>query len=346
MVILLIFIAACLVPLTGGDSLCSPLHNTPEKIAMTHALIKGVAMSPVVFWHLQKSGGTSFCELAKQEWVSKGKKLRKIHSTNTCKAPIGAVFGQSNGPGQWKRAIETGWHFIFLEPADHYKTNWPSDFHASPVFNRMLTKGLQDKAPEWQGLLHVLILRNPLERALSAFNYRYFGWSNSIREACSKKGLDTDECMTMAFKLKNETTASYNKDNGEPTWALGIWTKHQIVKILTQVLGNFLLNHLAVGEDMGVAKANMRSFAVILDLSMPAQNGLLLNCVLGWKHINHTSSTNANAQSQPSIQLLDLLSHNTRSRILGYIDKDMTLYDYGLRLLLDHHKRALQELHV
>ena len=125
----------------------------------------------------------------------------------------------------------------------------------------------------------------------------------------------------------------------------GMWTAFQLNKIRTQVLGNFITMHLSLNEDIEEAKANLRRFSLIFDITRgPGFGDLdLIRCVLGWEGVETIRSTNVNTgggHHSGHAYITDQLSNSTMARAMKYIAKDVEVYAYALELIKEHFKNS------
>jgi hypothetical protein len=141
------------------------------------------------------------------------------------------------------------------------------------------------------------------------------------------------------------------------------WTRAQINKIRSQVLGNFFVDHLGLDGDLAGAQTALERFTVVVDLSHWKESSLLLRCVLGWRSVTQAQAVRLNVgmanaprpeegvpgglgHSDDNLPRLSTdalegkLSASTRARLEAYLHKDLQLFATAQRLFLEHYQNA------
>lgn len=320
-----------------GNGTCSPLNENAKASVDTYRSNSGKV--PLVFWHVQKSGGTTFCRLMREDamqhrqWTPR----KRDTLTNNCKGNWRTVFRNGGDPGKLSHFVREGHPFVAFEPADEYKAQWPQAYQTE-----MKTLGIfMDDSPLWTAVPHILLLRHPLQRAMSAFTYKFWGWSTTAHQACLSHGLTTDACLQAAFTLKH--TGKYDER---------MWTQHQANVVLHQVVGSFLTDHLSQSGTVDDSISTLQRFALILDLSYPSSAAFMSSCVLGWSNISPASfsekhnaqSTNDTKHNPVSDGLLREISRETRRELSTFLTNDERVYRHAIHLMQQHYERARREV--
>ena len=130
------------------------------------------------------------------------------NNVRNCKGPWRKVLARNLPRRDWHKIYagtkwKPGYKFIAFEPADEFTDGWPSTYHRLPGVRALLnasafTRSLQ----EWREVVHVLSIRHPIQRALSAFGYRYFGMARSALDECRRQGVrwTPDACLRQAME--------------------------------------------------------------------------------------------------------------------------------------------------
>ncbi len=211
----------------------------------------------------------------------------------------------------------------------------------------------------WQNFVHLLVVRHPFERAISAFNFgipRIYRASNSVRpsfgvpplaaaqfshiQVCRKRNVTRLlKCFEHCLQLCMGGRSSRRYD-----WfaKLAPATANMVG---SQICGNFLTQHLSHNSTLRVASTNLRRFTLIVDLtSHPTLSSELLSCVLGWDHPN-VPRTNRNAASHSGLLQLSDLSTKHLQIMHRLMHDDVMLYNEAIRLMVQHHSRAMVKMY-
>ncbi len=333
---------------SSSPEICQALLPSSQKTSALQKYKSGAA--PMLFWHVQKAGGSSFCDM----------NMHELRSRN-----LTADRGDNCNDGTWKNYLDG--HFdkpkvrgkmIGLEPAYAFIGGFPSSYHAIMGKNLHFdSKSKKSKEPAfWTALPHVLGIRHPLDSALSAFTYEFAFYKGSILGSCIKWSKlhptanslassssiynnaaekHVEKCMLMAMEVKDGI-----KEYEE------IWGDYQRNKIRSHVLGNFLVDHLSVGGNLEEAKANLRRFSMVFDITMGRITTHLARCVLGWSHVTSVAHANhlekrSNKRRISFSSLEQQLTPTTRDRMRQYQQKDLELYAYALQLITSHYHEAI-----
>jgi len=310
----------------GKGKFCQALLSTPAKEEALLAYRAGDL--PLLFWHPQKAGGSTFCQMAVEEMRDRGIKTldrRRPDQRPDChfNGAFKAVIG---GRAMMKRSELTlpALQVVDMEPAYTFWNDFPTSYHAyiEPVL-RPVDRDEQAHAV-WSFVPHAIAVREPLGRASSAFFFNFLqggtGFDGSIHQRCVDHGLNITQCVHNMFAVLEG--ASFPR----------MWPRLYEVKIRTQVLGNFLTMHLSTNEDLGDAKANLRRFALIVDATSPEQHiktSHLVSCTLGWRHERDAAVQNVHAHPQ----LHDILPASQTARLRALLQMDSALYAYAAELV-------------
>ena len=338
---------------------------------------EGNSKYPLLFWHVQKSGGTTFCNLLKQVYPQQLKHQSTWLSNQNCKGKWRSVIhgdtyntiynnndnnnGSNNNtsierlpdiqlhiPNKVKNKYHQfnnnnnnynnnnnvsdpyshlRWQYMAIEPADEFKKSWPESFHNVKRIQNLLNSSNRSLSTEWNELVQILLIRNPIERAMSSFNYKYFGWKSSILQSCTNRNVSVENCLQKAIHFMK--TGRVERE---------LWTTAQVYMIQNQVLDNFLMNHLTIDGNVNTAIENLKMFSAILDLSYTQHSIDILNFMFQLSLKDDELDRRDNAQATPTIGLLSLISNNTRSIIEKYLSEDILIYKSALENMKSYHR--------
>ncbi len=221
----------------------------------------------------------------------------------------------------WKRRFQPdGYRFTSIEPS-HAFAKFPYEYHQSTIAQVLLNESLGElHTSAWRNMAHVLVIRAPLEMAVSAFNYRFPSFPKTIHEQCLDVGMTTDECVHEMFRVA-ENSSYYQASSPLPH---PLFNAAQLWRIKHEILGNYSINHFSLNNDLESAKATFRKFHVILDLTMSSVATQLLVCALGW---SAASAVKKNVNSKhPASQVLEALGPGTVQRWRHFLRHDSLLY--------------------
>ena len=333
---------------TAQSHQCSPMAPTPEKIrTLTKHLSNDTAA--LVMWRVMKSATTTACRMVTHEY--REVRHQPAKQMGTCGGPWRKVFlGQAlaSSPAaagfdygniaNWDDAHAEGYSFIGMEPATTAPMWFPAEYHrfAEPYLNPS-SKHPAARARVWGSFVHLLIIRHPLERAMSAFNFKHKVQHNVV-EKCKARG------VTEQVACLNKCLALCEGDRS--AWAFFANQNIQTANMIrSQICGNFLVEHLSHNASLQVASANLRRFSLIIDLTAHmAISTTLLQCLLGWSLSTGTGGPHANRGVAPDKLELHGLPTVTVQRMRTLMRDDLMLYDEALCLMVDHHKNALAEM--
>jgi hypothetical protein len=192
--------------------LCSPLLPTTQK---RDALVRFHNDSSIlVYWHVQKCGGSTMCRLMQEDATAHHHwNAARIGDSraNNCKGPFKNLLKVEDGLANVRRMQDKGRQFMALEPADYFKKEWPSKYHEEYGAKYHMLHYSSDAAEGdlsvlWTAVPHVLTVREPTSRAGSALTYKFFGWGQSLQEACAALGLDAG--------ASKQTSRAQSRDSG------------------------------------------------------------------------------------------------------------------------------------
>jgi len=309
---------------------CSPLLPDAAKLRLLQ-LHRSNDSAPLTMWRVMKSSTTSICIMATHEY----REVRKLPARygGRCGTPWQDLF---QGKLLWKDAHDAGVSFVGIEAAviPHW---FPDAYHsfAAPYLDPDSASEMHARV--WQNFVHLLVVRHPFERAMSAFNFRHEAQHNVI-DVCHKRNVTSLlKCFERCLDLCMSGRSSQYYD-----WFAEL-APAKANMVGSQICGNFLTQHLSHNSTLSVAMTNLRRFSLILDLaSHPTLSGELLSCVLGWDN-PIVPSSNRNAHSQ-QLHLSDLSVHHLQSMHSLMYD-DVVLYDAAIQLMVQHHHRAMVEMY-
>jgi hypothetical protein len=294
--------------------LCGPLLSSRAKLAAIEGYRNNSV--PLYFWHLQKSGGSSFCHFMRNEY-RKNKEFVKIESID-CNAH---KFGQQLvlNFSSWNATYrEQGYRFVAMEPSNSDYKTFPLRYHKDPVTQILLNRSIgQANLNVWQNLVHVLVIRQPMEMAMSAFKYKFPDFENGIHQTCLLKNVTLNECFEEMFLVK-ENDKIVNHPLFGPT---------QLNRIRQEILGNYSINNLALSGNYENARKLLHRFHLIIDMNQYYIAAFLIRSVLGWSTIKTTEVRKENVNNKySSSSLFDALSLENHMKWSHYLRHDQSLY--------------------
>lgn len=196
--------------------------------------------SPLLFWHVQKAGGSSFCRMARTFYTTTKRRI-KMDNMNCNSDKYKEIVKNIDTWNQTYRP--QGYRMFSVEPSDAEMHTFPMKYHLSPATLTLLNSSYDSKAnyDAWHKIVHVIALRNPVELSLSAFNYQFPGEEISITSTCRDRHLSMDSCMQECFKIAENLTITGIAPNKHP-----FFNAAQIKRIRSEVLGNYTINHLSL----------------------------------------------------------------------------------------------------
>ena len=279
--------------------------------------------APLFLWRVMKSGSSTLCHLARLNYPG-------ARESGTCGGPFIEIFTAAAGiAASWASWQDAGFIYVGMEPALPW--NWitsslsenvpffPSQYHSlmKPFLQPHPSKiGLS----MWDEAVHVINVRHPLHRALSAFYFRH-DQQHNVLGACEEANLTgVNECLHHTLDVCSGSQS-----------AAALFTKHNHLlpnMIRTQLCGSFLQLHLSTSSAGQSAKNTLKRFSIITDLDgEPQRSAHLLKRVLGWQHVE-IARVNANIHGKESLL-------NT-SRLEAYLAADFDIYEYALHLIHQH----------
>ena len=290
--------------------------------------------APIALWRVMKSATSSACTMMMQEFHNV--KHLPINESGECGTP--SVWrGLFDGSLSWPEAQRQRHSFVGLEPA--VKPGWfPRAYHAfAAAYLDPRSAAPAARARVWHGMVHVLVVRQPLERAMSAFNFRMNKGRTDqfdVLGVCRQQNVSAPpRCFELCLRMcEGDARAA----------ALFAVAPHTANMIPEQVCGNFLVDHLAHDSSLAVAKANLRRFSLVLDLAAHAQiASALLRCVLGWaSQAGPAAVPHSNTNAHSTQLRLDDLPSASVERMRALMADDLALYDDAIQLMLAHHSAA------
>ena len=211
--------------------LCSPLISTPDKIKTLNLFRNNEA--PLIFWHLQKSGGSAYCYMMRKEYrVNKEAINTKSPDCNDAKFSVDIILNFTT----WEKMYKPkGYLFVALETSNSDYKTFPIKYHKSPETLILLDKSVGIRhVNAWKQILHVMVIRHPVDMAISAFNYKFQGTEIAISGACLKNNFSDDECMQELFRIKDDPTIITHS----------FFNPQQLNRIRNEILGDYVIDTL------------------------------------------------------------------------------------------------------
>lgn len=317
--------------------LCEPLiHNRKEGYKLQTLKNYRNEMAPLIFWHVQKAGGTSFCRMARSFYVTSGRRIR-VDNQN-CNSDYYKIVTQNIS--MWNSTLQPmGYRFFSFEPSDADFIRFPARYHTDPATLTLLnsTYGGVNHENAWSKMVHAIALRHPLDLSLSAFNYKFPEMNNSITGSCRDHNLSMDDCMQECFKVMENPTPYALFTNHS------IFSVNQIHRIRSEVLGNYTIAHLSLTNNLAGAKQILSKFSLIVDLTYNSMATTLITCTLGWFTVQKTLRSGAN-EKFPTVDIIDTLSLKTYLQLQTYLKYEILLYNHAMHLSQAHYDVAVREV--
>jgi hypothetical protein len=222
---------------------------------------------------------------------------------------------------------------------------WPSLYHSKT--NKFLSQSPHNKRI-WEEIVHVIAIRDPIQRALSAFSYKKIypptKQKDSFVTSCEKYNITLNNCILRAIEINlfidkyDKLTSNRWLFNQKPPNLITdtVFTLSQITVLNRYILNDFLLDHLSINKNLTEAKNNLRKFFIIIDFSHSESSLLFMQCVLGWKSVKKTLHSNSNKVN--TVKLLSSeISNVTLTLLKQYLEKDIELYQYAISLMNNHY---------
>ena len=204
---------------------CDPVAPTPGKEKTLNLFRRENYSVPVIFWHLQKAGGSTICQLLIDSFARtlKRPELRKMyHSHTNCNIPEMIAEVVESPTAFSVKYRPQGKFFAAMEPSHAARTKkddpvidpnvFPFKYHDQPHIRHLLGAGDLDKKTSsnssasnetlaWTNAVHVIGLRHPLDMAMSAFQYVFQPDRFSMLDRCHAWNMTINECVTAAMDL-------------------------------------------------------------------------------------------------------------------------------------------------
>lgn len=297
----------------SSENLCSPLKPNTDKIGTLEKFRKSNT-APLYFWHLQKSAGSAFCYMMRQEY-----KMNKENITTEsidCNAHAFGIDIVKNFSTWMADYQPRGYLYVAMEPSNSDYITYPKKYHQDKVTQILLNESYGEyRELVWSSMVHVLVIRHPVDMALSAFNFKFPGTDESIVSRCKSFNISTNNCMKELFRIKDDTTIKTHK----------FFNAQQLNRIRNEILGDYVINTFSLGGSFKEAKDLLVRFSLIIDLSLKSITTTLMDCVLGWNSIKHPVLNNVNRKT-PTTTLFDGLTTETIKTITKYLHKEIMLY--------------------
>lgn len=209
----------------------------------------------------------------------------------------------------------------------------------------------------WEEIVHVIVIRNPIQRALSAFSYKKIYPPTTQKESfvtsCEKYNITLNNCLIHAIEI-NLNIDKYDKltsnrwlSNEKPPNLItdNVFTLSQITVLNRYILNDFLLDHLSVNKNMTQAKINLKKFFLIIDFSDNEASLFFLQCVLGWKSATKTLHSNSNKVNTNKL-LSSEITNDTLTLLKQYLARDIELYQYAFSLMNNHYNNIKKYIQI
>jgi hypothetical protein len=315
-----------------SNGMCSPLLPTAAKLRALdlHRHNDSVALA---MWRVMKSATSSACVMMVHEYCDVRKLPAKYEGA--CGGPWRELF---DGSLEWRDVHLEGYSFVGLEPA--VQSHWfPLGYQqfAAPYLDPNGANAAQKRV--WDGYVHMLTVRHPFKRAMSAFNFRHAAQHDTIGVCRQRNVTNLLACFERCLHL-----CESGRDSRAYAWFAELRPATANM-ISTQVCGNFLVEHLSHNGSLEVARGNLRRFSLLVDLDQfPIFSSTLLECVLGWARPN-VPQTNVNKMDASLYLDIAKLSAGHLRKMHRLMADDLVLYDEALVLFLQHHRSAIIELY-
>ena len=221
---------------------CPPILPNEAKNRMLNIFRDN--QGPMFIWHLQKAGGTSMCAMAMHEYKRRAELdpnyPKIVEMPFSCPSNQDFINQLILNMTHWNQTyFRKNRLYSEIEPSNKNYLSFPVKYHLEPTTQALLNPKSPLHRPAWDNVVHVLMIREPIAMALSAFTFDFPGMDRSIHGTCLRHGLKTDDCMRELFRIKdNSSIVTHDYFNVQ-----------QLNRIRSQILGNYIIHHISFNED-------------------------------------------------------------------------------------------------
>ena len=197
---------------------CLPVQPTLNKETTLNNLRRNNYTAPLLFWHVQKTGGSSLC----------GTFIRSYGRTTThnirpmypwaanCNDQQMSTDIILNPPSYVSKYRPFGKYFVAIEPSHAVNNTWtwvdPNDFpfkyHDQPTSKVLLDPSHPSTDTGWNAAVHLIAIRHPLQLAISAFHYAFQPDRDTIFDRCDAFNMTIKACLLAMIEVVEQPQPS------------------------------------------------------------------------------------------------------------------------------------------
>ena len=196
---------------------CSSIQPTSNKENILDQLRKNYTV-PLMFWHVQKTGGSSLCGTFVRAYTRTTKHMIRDNypwsaNCNDQEMSTDIIMNPSSYMTKYR---PYGKYFVAIEPLYSVNNTWvwvdPNDFpfkyHDQPSTQLLLDTHHASTDAAWNAAVHFIAIRHPLQLAISAFNYKFQPDRDSIFDRCDAFKLTLNECLLAMIQIAEQPVPS------------------------------------------------------------------------------------------------------------------------------------------
>ena len=191
---------------------CPPIQPTPNKERTLEQFRRKNYSAPLMFWHLQKRGGSSICVMMIRSYARtlQRKDIREnYHWSANCNDQDMSTNIVMNPHTYLTHYRPYGKYFVAIEPSYSVHNTWtwadPNDFpfkyHDQPSTKLLLDTKHPSTDSAWNAAVHFIAVRHPLESAISAFHYVFQPDRDTIFDRCDAFNMTLNACMLAVIQV-------------------------------------------------------------------------------------------------------------------------------------------------
>ena len=197
---------------------CSPIQPTSYKNNTLDKLRRQNYTAPMMFWHLQKAGGSSLCGTFVRSYARTTKHAIRhnyLWSAN-CNDQEMSTNIITNPSSYMKKYRPYGKYFVAIEPSYSVNNTWewvdPNDFpfkyHDQPSTKLLLDTHHASTDTAWNAAVHFIAVRHPLQMAISAFHYAFQPDRDTIFDHCDAFNMTMNACLLAVIHVAEQPVPS------------------------------------------------------------------------------------------------------------------------------------------
>ena len=197
---------------------CRPINPTLNKENTLNNLRRNHYTAPMMFWHVQKAGGSSLCSTFIRSYSrTTTHSLREIYPWYAnCNDPEMSTDIIMNQPSYVTKYRPYGKYFVAIEPSHSMNNSWkwvdPNDFpfkyHDQPATKVLLDPTHPSTDAAWNAAVHFIAVRHPLQLAISAINYAFQPDHDTLLDRCDALNLTINACLLAMIQVAEQPVPS------------------------------------------------------------------------------------------------------------------------------------------